>query len=132
NAVGVSIGQCNANEFVSNTVSENYIGLRFDSNSDENSFTQNVFGKNLHPVELGGDGKANRWSVKGVGNLWGYENSLDLDRDGVGDLPHRELDLFGVLRRDFPAVAFLSESPAVKLLRFANQRAKLPGVYSIE
>ena len=57
---------------------------------------------------------------------------LDLDRDGINDLPHRELDLFGVLRRDFPAIAFLSESPAVKLLRFANERAVIPGMSSIE
>ena len=48
------------------------------------------------------------------------------------DLPHRELDLFGILRRDFPAVAFLSNSPAVRLLRFANERAAIPGLSSID
>jgi hypothetical protein len=36
------------------------------------------------------------------------------------------------LRRDFPVIAFLSESPAVKLLRFANERAVIPGMSSIE
>lgn len=132
NAVGISINQCNANTFAANTISGNYIGMRFDSNSDANRFTQNVFGKNLHPVELQNDGTGNQWAVKGVGNLWDGSESLDLDGDGVSDLPHRELDLFGVLRRDFPAIALLSESPAVKLLRFANQRAALPGVNSIE
>ena len=66
------------------------------------------------------------------GNLWDTELDLDFDRDGIVDLPHRELDLFGILRRDFPAIAFLSESPAVKLLRFANERAVIPGMSSIE
>jgi hypothetical protein len=36
------------------------------------------------------------------------------------------------LRRDFPAVAFLSGSPALKLLRFANERAVIPGMSAIE
>ena len=75
---------------------------------------------------------AHRWAVNGVGNFWDDDFELDLDRDGINDLPHRELDLFGVLRRDFPAVAFLSDSPALKLLRFAHERAALPGMNFIE
>lgn len=132
NAVGLSFNQCVGNEVVGNTVRENYIGLKFGSNSDDNRFTENVFDRNLHPVETGvAEGAGNKWAVKGVGNFWGGAE-LDLNQDGVGDLPHRELDLFGILRRDFPAVAFLSESPAVKLLRFANERAIIPGISSIE
>jgi nitrous oxidase accessory protein len=73
-----------------------------------------------------------RWSVNGVGNFWDHAMELDLDRDGINDLPHRELDLFGVLRRDFPSIAFLSDSPAVKVIRFAQERAALPGATVIE
>ena len=101
---------------------QNYVGLRFGSNSDDNQFTENIFGHNLHPVETGGsDVSGARWSVNGVGNLWDDNFAVDLDRNGINDLPHRELDLFGVLRRDFPAVAFLSDSPVLKLLRFAHE-----------
>jgi nitrous oxidase accessory protein len=133
NAVGLSFNQCNANTVVGNRVTHNYIGLRVGSNSDNNQFTENVFAKNLHPVETGGsDVSGTRWSVNGVGNFWDDATELDLDHDGINDLPHRELDLLGILRRDFPAVAFLSDSPALKLLRFAHQRAVIPGVGSIE
>ena len=133
NAVGLSFNQCNNNRVSGNHVSQNYIGLRFGSNSDGNRFTENVFARNLHPVETGAsDVSGNHWAVNGVGNFWGDETALDLDRDGISDLPHRELDLLGLLRRDFPAVAFLSESPALKLLGFANERAVLPGVSAIE
>jgi nitrous oxidase accessory protein len=87
----------------------------------------------LHPIETGAsDVSGNKWSVNGVGNFWDGDVNLDLNRDGINDLPHRELDLLGVLRRDFPSVAFLSESPALKLLRFANARAAIPGMSSIE
>lgn len=133
NAVGLSFNQCNANIVTGNRVTHNYIGLRIGSNSDDNQFTENVFAKNLHPVETGGsDISETRWSVNGVGNFWDGAVELDLNRDGINDLPHRELDLFGVLRRDFPAIAFLSDSPALRLLRFAHERAALPGVNVIE
>ncbi len=133
NAVGLSFNQCNANKIVANRVTHNYIGLRIGSNSDDNQFTENIFGRNLHPVETGdSDVSGTRWSVNGVGNFWDDGFQLDLDRDGINDLPHRELDLFGALRRDFPAIAFLSDSPALKLLRFAHERAALPGANFIE
>jgi nitrous oxidase accessory protein len=133
NAVGLSFNQCNANQVNSNRVSHNYIGLRFGSNSDDNTFTENVFTMNLHPVETGGsDVSGSRWAINGVGNRWDDSVEIDLDGDGINDLPHRELDLFGVLRRDFPAIAFLSDSPALKLLRFAHERAALPGLSYIE
>jgi nitrous oxidase accessory protein len=133
NAVGLSFNQCNENQIVGNRVTQNYIGLRFGSNSDGNRFTENVFARNLHPVETGAsDISGSQWAVNGVGNFWDGSFELDLDRDGVNDLPHRELDLFGILRRDFPAIAFLSDSPALKLLRFAEQRAALPGTSYIE
>ena len=133
NAVGLSFNQCNGNTVVGNHVRNNYIGLKFGSNSDDNRFTENIFTRNLHPVETGvAEGEGNQWAVNGVGNFWENGADFDLNRDGVGDLPHRELDLFGILRRDFPAVAFLSDSPAVRLLRFANERAAIPGLSSID
>jgi nitrous oxidase accessory protein len=133
NAVGLSFNQCNDNEITGNRVTQNYIGLRFGSNSSGNRFTENVFARNLHPVETGGsDVSGNRWAINGAGNYWEGGLETDLDHDGINDLPHRELDTLGVLRRDFPVVAFLSESPALKLLRFANERAVVPGLSAIE
>jgi nitrous oxidase accessory protein len=132
NAVGISFNQCNRNQVIANRITANYIGLRFGSNSDENGFSINQFRRNLHPVEVGGENGTNRWSLAGVGNYWDGATPLDLDGDHVNDIPHRELDLLGVLRRDFPSIALLSEIPALNLLRFAHQRAALPGVTSIE
>ena len=133
NAVGLSFNQCNDNEITGNRVTQNYIGLRFGSNSGGNRFTENVFTRNLHPIETGGsDVSGNRWAVNGIGNFWESDPGIDLDHNGINDLPHRELDSFGILRRDFPAVAFLSGSPALKLLRFANERAVIPGMSAIE
>lgn len=132
NAVGLSFQQ--AIDFVvrGNDVSGNYIGVRFYGNSDGNSFTENRFTQNLHPVDTNGPGTDNRWAVNGVGNFWSGTEVFDLNGDGISDFPHRELDLFGLLRRDFPTIALLSGSPAVELLRFANERAALPKLETIE
>ena len=35
---------------------------------------------------------ATSWAVKGVGNFWDSDLAMDLDHDGINDLPHRELD----------------------------------------
>jgi nitrous oxidase accessory protein len=133
NAVGLSFNQCNANTLVANRVTNNYIGLRLGSNSDDNQFSENNFAHTLHPVETGGsDVSGTRWSRDGIGNFWSDAFELDLDGNGINDLPHRELDLLSVLRRDFPSIALLSDSPALKLLRFAHGRAALPGANTIE
>ena len=132
NAVGLSFQQAIRFVVRGNEISNNYIGFRFYGNSDDNSFTENRFLQNAHPVDADGAGSNNHWAVQGVGNFWGDQEIMDLNRDGIGELPHRELDLFGPLRRDLPEIAFLSGSPAVRLLRFANDHAALPGLAAIE
>ncbi len=131
NAVGLSFQQAIGFVVRANDISSNYIGIRFQGNSDNDSFTENRFSQNLHPVDVDGAGDNNHWALNGIGNFWNDGAEIDLSQDGIGDLPHRELDLFGPLRRDFPAIAFLSDSPAVKLLRFANERAQIHGLNSI-
>lgn len=132
NAVGLSLNQCNRNRLVGNRVARNHTGLRLGANSDENAFATNVFTRNLQPVEVQGENGTNAFSLAGVGNFWEGAATYDFDRDGIGDVPHRELDPFGVLRREFPEVALLADSPLFRFLRFAHQRLALPGFDSIE
>ncbi len=132
NTVGVYMENSNANTLLGNEIVANYIGLRFTASSDANRFSRNVFAGNMHSVELAGQSGSNRWSIAGVGNRWEGSEPLDLDRDGIGDLPHREPDLLGNLRRPFPLAGLLSGSPALGLLRFAHERVALPGIQAVE
>ena len=68
------------------------------------------------------------WTVDGRGNHWSGAATFDLDRDGIADLPHRELDLFGQTRRNLPVVGLLAGSPGERLLRFVHARIALPGL----
>jgi nitrous oxidase accessory protein len=83
-------------------------------------------------VEVNGEGLDNRWTRDGIGNRWSRATPTDLDGDGIGELPHREADLLGNLRQQFPVAGLLSGSPGMELLRFARSRGELPGVRAIE
>lgn len=131
NTVGVYFESCLANVVVGNTISTNYIGLRLSSSSDENGFSANRFRGNVHPVETAGESPRNRWAVAGVGNFWADAVRLDLDHDGIADVPHRETDLFGGWRREFPEIGLLSGSPGERAVRFMHQRIRLPGIPGI-
>ncbi len=125
NTLGLYLENANANHVRDNLVAANYVGVRVSDSSAANVFAGNRFTQNLHPVETSGANAANVWSDSGRGNHWEGALTLDLDRNGVADVPHHEVDLFGRLRRDFPAIGLLSASPGERLLRFIQGRIGL-------
>lgn len=132
NALALSMNQCYANRVLRNSITGNFTGVRFSANSEGNEFSMNRISRNLNPVEVFGDTRANSFSIAGIGNQWEGAPVIDFDGDGIGELPHRELDITGGLRREFSQVVLLTDSPLFRLLRFANQRAALPGMRSIQ
>ncbi len=131
NTVGAFVENSVGNEFLGNRVVGNYIGLRVSGSSDGNEFSGNELAGNIHPVETGGSAEANAWSVGGEGNHWPDAVKLDLNRDGIADVPHKEADLFGEWRRDFPEIGLLSGSPGERALRVVHARLKVPGIPSV-
>ncbi len=131
NTVGLFIDGGHENRFVDNRVAANHLGVRVSDSSDANTFAGNTFAGNLHTVETTGGRASSRWSSDGRGNHWDNAMRLDLDRNGIGDLPHRELDVFGPLRRPFPAIGLLIGSPGERLLRFVHARIALPGMHGV-
>ena len=131
NTVGLFIDGGHENRLTGNRIAANHVGVRVSDSADANAFAGNTFAGNLHTVETTGGRASSRWSDDGRGNHWDNAMRLDLDRDGVGDLPHRELDVFGPLRRSFPAVGLLIGSPGERLLRFVHTRIALPGMHGV-
>ncbi|HEY0947797.1 MAG TPA: NosD domain-containing protein [Opitutaceae bacterium] len=132
NTIGVFFESATALTVVGNVIAANYIGLRLSGSSDENRFSANQLRANVHPVETGGANATNRWTLDGVGNYWDDAVKLDLDHDGIADVPHHEADLFGPWRRPFPQVGLLSGSPGERALRFMHARLHLPGVPGVK
>lgn len=131
NTMGLFVENSHDNVIGDNRIVSNHVGVHVSDSSGGNTFTGNTFTGNLHPVETDGTNLSNRWADAGRGNYWDDAVRLDLNQDGVGDLPHRELDLFGYLRRPFPAIGLLSGSPGERLLRFVHTRLALPGLPGI-
>jgi len=131
NTVGVFFESGHGNRLVDNQIDHNYIGIHASDSSDGNQFAGNRFVGNVHTVETTGGNLTSRWSIDGRGNYWDGALILDLNRDGVGDVPHRELDLFGALRRDLPVIGLLGGSPAERLLRFVHARLAIPGLAGV-
>ena len=131
NTLGLFMESGHGNRVLENRIASNHVGIRVSDSSDENVFSGNVFAGNIHPVETSGDNHLNHWTLNGRGNEWEGEARLDLDGNGIADLPHRELDVFGDLRRPFPAIGLIAGSPGERLLRFVYARVALPGVPGI-
>lgn len=131
NTVGMYLENSNRNILRGNEVARNYLGFRLNSSSSENAFTGNLIAANTHPVEIAGNTGNNRWALEGVGNFWHGAPSIDFDQDGIGDLPHREVDAFGPYRRNAPWIALLSESPAANFIRWFHRHAQVPGMPEI-
>jgi nitrous oxidase accessory protein len=131
NTLGLYMENGNNNVVRGNRIAGNYVGLRVSDSTAGSQFSGNVFFGNIHPVETSGANIANVWAVGGRGNKWEGALQIDLNRDGIADVPHREPDLFGGWRRTFPAIGLLSASPGERLLRFIHSRLALPGVAGI-
>ena len=131
NTTGVFIESGNGNRLLDNTIARNHIGIHVSDSSDENGFAGNAFVGNLHTVETSGGNRASVWAIDGRGNHWDTAVAFDLDQNGVADVPHRELDLFGRTRREFPVIGLLAGSPGERLLRFVHARLALPGLPTI-
>jgi nitrous oxidase accessory protein len=131
NTLGVFLENGHGNRVLANRVTANHVGIRVSDSSDGNVFADNRFAGNIHPVETEGDNGSNRWARDGRGNAWQGADAIDLDGNGIADLPHRELDLFGGLRRDLPAIGLLAGSPAERLLRLVHTRVAVPGAHGI-
>jgi len=131
NTLGVFLENGHANRVLDNRIAGNHVGIRVSDSSDANVFAGNRFTGNIHPVETTGDNESNKWAAGGRGNHWDGASTLDLDGNGIADLPHRELDLFGGLRHELPAIGLLAGSPAERLLRFVHARLPIPGAAGI-
>ena len=131
NTLGIFLENGHANRVLRNRIAGNHVGIRVSDSSDANVFAGNRFTGNIHPVETTGDNASNQWAAGGRGNHWDGASDLDLDGNGIADLPHRELDLFGGLRHELPAIGLLAGSPAERLLRFVHARLAIPGAAGI-
>jgi nitrous oxidase accessory protein len=123
NTIGIYAENSQNNRFIGNRLHGNYVAFLMGGSSADNILGQTHFARNWHSVEVDGSTERNQWHASAGGNRWQGSPEPDLDGDSRGDFVHRELDLLGSLRRDFPVAGLLSGSAGLEVLRFAASRS---------
>lgn len=112
--------------FEGNVVAGNGVGVVLLSNVSGNTFVGNVLAANREVVRVaGGVNTRNRWWDGERGNGWDGYVGLDLDGDGVGDVPYRLRQWFESVTETVPAARVLYGSAAVAALELAAQAVPL-------
>jgi nitrous oxidase accessory protein len=117
NSVGLYLEDANRNRVHDNRFRENGWALRTLASATDNTFERNTFELNAFDVTTN-----SRQSVSTFrGNYWDRYRGYDLDRDGVGDVPHNPVRLFSLVVEQSPASTLLLRSILVDLMDLAER-----------
>lgn len=100
------------NDFLSNGKAMDIKGNCMDNKIIANNFIDNTF-----EVLTNSRSSLNVFE----GNYWGQYKGYDLDKDGVGDVPHRPVNLFALITERIPAANMLLHSFLVSSLEMAER-----------
>lgn len=110
NRVGLYIEQSLRNELTDNDVLRNFIGIQL-LESEGNRFANNRFIANVIEAEAT-ESMDNRLT----GNYWDSFRGIDLDRDGMSDIPYAINPFFQQLVDRKPAFQLFFQSPGIRFL----------------
>jgi len=100
-------------EISGNTFVANGWALRVNSDCNANAFCRNRFQGNTFDVAINPSAE-NTNTFRG--NSWDHYQGWDLDHDGIGDVPHRPVELFPAIMQEHPQAMVLLRSHFVTLL----------------
>jgi nitrous oxidase accessory protein len=122
NQRGLYIDQSTNNFIKGNMILQNQIGVELWASSQQQTFTNNRFSRNVTAVlSLGGEAN-NQWSFHGVGNHWGDQARLfDLNQDGRGESPFEyKSSLHKIIEKNELAYLFLN-TPSIHIFEKINE-----------
>lgn len=117
NTVGIHLEGASRNSITGNSFSQNGLALRVLANAQDNVLEQNDFVGNAFDVATNSRSSYSTFR----GNFWDRYKGYDLDRDGIGDVPHAPVTLFGLVVEQTPSALVLLRSPFVGLLDVAER-----------
>jgi nitrous oxidase accessory protein len=117
NSVGLHLEGANRNTVLANTFRENGWALKTLANAEGNLFERNTFEANA--FDVGTNSRANFSRFRE--NFWDRYRGYDLDRNGLGDVPHAPVRLFALVVEQSPPTLILLRSLLVDLLDLAER-----------
>lgn len=117
NSIALHLEDANRNQILGNRLERNGWALRLMASADDNQVARNDFVGNSFDVVAMGD----RNSTRMHDNYWDAYRGYDLDRDGVGDVPHHPVRLFALIVEHNPPALVLLRSFLLDLLDLAER-----------
>jgi len=117
NTVGLFIDGSNDNAFRRNLFQGNGWAIDLFASSQNNEFTENNFLDNTYLLALDIGRIRNRFER----NYWDNYPGYDLNGDGLGDTPHRLVNIFAHFSRRYPDLAAFEGSLATQAMNFAER-----------
>ncbi|MDX1638129.1 MAG: nitrous oxide reductase family maturation protein NosD [Balneolaceae bacterium] len=117
NSVGIYMEACNRQQITGNEFANNGWAIKLMANSMDNRFSRNNFMGNTFEVATNSRQNFNTFE----NNYWSQYEGYDLDRDGIGDVPHRPVRLFSLMVEKEPQTLVLLHSLLVKILDMAER-----------
>jgi nitrous oxidase accessory protein len=112
NTIGIFMEGSSRCSFRGNTFSGNGWAVKIQANCDANSFSKNSFLANTFDMATNGSLVLNSLDH----NYWDSYTGYDLDKDGVGDIPHHPVSLYSMVVEKMPSSIMLWRSFLVYLL----------------
>jgi nitrous oxidase accessory protein len=112
NTVGIYMEGSSRIEFKNNTFRENGWALKLMASCDQNTFQANNFTHNTFDISTNGSTVLNKLSE----NYWDKYEGYDLDKNLIGDVGYRPVNLYSVIVEKIPAAVILWRSFLVTLL----------------
>jgi nitrous oxidase accessory protein len=117
NTIGIYMEGTSRTRFERNLFNANGWGIRLQASCDANTFTGNNFMGNTFDIATNGTLVLNTIN----GNYWDKYQGYDLDRNGVGDIPFRPVNLYAMIVERIPTAVLLWRSFLVFLLDRAER-----------
>lgn len=117
NTIAIHSEGSNKIEVNNNRIIRNGWGVKVMANSQNNVFSSNNFIENTFDVATNSRQNYNRFE----GNFWSRYDGYDLDRSGIGDVPHRPVRLYSLIVEQNPASLILIRGFFIDLLDLAER-----------
>src|SRR5690606_30907151 len=104
-------------DYIENTFENNGYAINIKGACYRNIFLRNNFMYNAFDVAYSGQINENEFT----NNYWSGYSGYDLNKDGIGDVPHRPVKLFSFLVNQSPEAIVLLRSMFIDIIDFSEK-----------
>ncbi len=117
NTIGVFVEGSNRIKYYQNTFERNGWGIKFSGGCSANEITHNNFLHNSLDLVVNTQLNDNLF----IANYWSGYTGYDLDKNGIGDIPHYPVKLFSYILNEAPEAIILLRSLFVDIINFSEK-----------